>query len=75
MLLAAQTAKGVALYGRGPSPGEPFPIHINKVDILDGIPSDKELRAVVRGLRNRCAAGVSRLQAEHIKEWLNEVCV
>jgi hypothetical protein len=75
MSLAAQTAKDIALYGRVPSPGEPLPIHVNKVDIPDGIPSDRKLRAVVRGLQNGCAAGASGLQAEHIKVWLTDVCV
>jgi hypothetical protein len=73
MLLAAQTVKRIALYGRVPSPGEPLPIHVNKVNIPDGIPSDGELRAVVRGLRNGRAAGAPGLQAEHIKVWLTDV--
>jgi hypothetical protein len=73
MMLAAQTAECVALYGRVPSPGEPLPIHINKVNIPDSLPSDGELRAVMRGLQNRCAAGTSRLQEEYIKVWLTDV--
>ncbi len=50
MSLAAQTAKLVALYGRVASKGDPIPIHVNKADIPDDIPSDGELRAVVREL-------------------------
>jgi hypothetical protein len=69
--LAAQTAKRIALYGRVPSLGAPLPIHINKADILDGPPSNKELRSVIWGLQNGCAAGSSRLQAKHIKVWLS----
>jgi hypothetical protein len=72
MSLATQTAKQIALYGRVPSPGEPLPIHVDKVDILDGPPSNRELRSVVRGLRNVRAAGASGLQAEHIKVWLRD---
>jgi hypothetical protein len=68
--LATQTAERVALYGRVPSPGEPLPIHVDKVAIPDGVPSDQELREVVRGLQNGRAAGASGLQAEHIKVWL-----
>ncbi len=60
------------MYRRVPSPGEPLPIHVNKVDIPDGIPSDGELRAVARGLQNGHAAGASGLQAEHIKVWLTD---
>ncbi len=68
--LATQTADRVALYGRVPPPGEPLPIHVDKVAIPDGVPSEQELREVVRGLRNGRAAGASGLQAEHIKTWL-----
>ncbi len=73
MLLAAQTAKCVALYRKAPPPGGPLPIHVNKADILDGPPSNEELRSVVRGLQNGHAAGASGLQAEHIKVWLHDV--
>ena len=37
-LLTTQTAKHVALYGRVPPPGDPLPIHVDKVDIPDGVP-------------------------------------
>jgi hypothetical protein len=56
-----------------PSPGKPLPIHVDKVDIKDGIPSDRELREVVKGLQNSRAAGASGLKAEHIKVWLSDV--
>ena len=49
MSLAAQTAEQVALYEKVTSLGEPLPIHVNKIGIPDGIPSDQELREVVRG--------------------------
>jgi hypothetical protein len=70
---ATQTAKHVALYGRVASKGDPIPIHVDKADILDDIPSDGELRAVVRELRNRHAAGATGLQTEHIKVCLTDV--
>jgi hypothetical protein len=73
MSLAAQTAKRIALYGRVASKGDPIPIHVNKASIPDNIPSDGELQAVVRELQNRRAAGVTGLQAEHIKVWLTNV--
>jgi hypothetical protein len=50
MLLAAQTAERVALYGRVASKGDPISIHVDKADIPDDIPSDGELWAVVREL-------------------------
>ncbi len=50
MSLAAQTAERVDLYRKVPPPGDPLQIHVDKVDIPDGPPSDGELREVVRGL-------------------------
>jgi hypothetical protein len=73
MSLAAQTAERVALYRRVTSKGDPIPIHVNKADIPDDIPSDGELRAVVRELQNEHAAGTTGLQAEHIKVWLADI--
>ena len=73
MLLAAQTAERVLLYGKVPSPGEPLLIHVNKISIPDGVPSDQELREVVRGLQNGRAVGATGLRAEHIKVWLSDV--
>jgi hypothetical protein len=70
MSLAAQTAKRIALYGRVASKGDPIPIHVNKANIPDDIPSDRELQAVLRELQNGRAAGTTGLQAEHIKVWL-----
>jgi hypothetical protein len=70
MSLAAQTAKRIALYGRVASKGDSIPIHVNKADIPDDIPSDGELRAIVRELQNGHATGATGLQAEHIKVWL-----
>ena len=73
MSLAAQTAEQVALYEKVTSLGEPLPIHVNKIGIPDGIPSDQVLREVVRGLRNGRATGATGLRSEHIKVWLSDV--
>ncbi len=73
MLLASQKAEGVTSYGRVPLPGAPLPIHIDKVNILEGPPCEAELRAVIWGLQNKQAAGVSGQQAKHIKVWLSNV--
>jgi hypothetical protein len=67
MSLASQTAKRVALYWKMTSEGDPIPIHVDKATIPDNIPSDGELRAVVRELQNGHAAGATGLQVEHIK--------
>jgi hypothetical protein len=70
MLLATQTVECVALYGRVPSAGEPLPIHVDKANIPDGPPSNRELWSVVQGVQNGQAVGASGLQAEQIKVWL-----
>jgi hypothetical protein len=70
MSLAAQTSEHVTLYGRVASKGDPIPIHVNKAEILDNIPSDTKLQDCVRALWNGRAAGVTGLQAKHIKVWL-----
>ncbi len=72
MSLATQTAIRIALYGRVASQGDPIPIHVNKADIPDNIPSDRELREAMRALQNGRAAGTTGLQAEHIKVWLSD---
>jgi hypothetical protein len=57
------------------SKGDPIPIHINKANIPDNIPSEGKLQDCMRALWNRHAAGATGLQAEHIKVWLaNAVC-
>ena len=61
------------MYGKVPSPGEPLLIHVDKIGIPDGVPSDQELWEVMRGLRNGRAAGATRLRAEHIKVWLSDI--
>jgi hypothetical protein len=73
MSLAAQTAKHIALYGRVASKEDPIPIHVEKADIRNDIPSDGELRAVVRELQNRHATDTTGLHVEHIKVWLMDV--
>ena len=44
-------------------------------EVDNGVPSNRELREVVRGLQNgrTVGRGASRLQAEHIKVWLSDV--
>jgi hypothetical protein len=73
MSLSAQTAERVTLYGRVASKGDPIPILVIKADIPDNVPSDGELKAVVRELQNGHAVGATGLQAEHIKVWLTDV--
>ncbi len=62
----------VDLYRKVSPPGALLPIHFDKADIPDGLPSDREFQSVVRGLRNRCTAGASGLKAKNIKLWLRD---
>jgi hypothetical protein len=67
MSRASQTAECIALlFGKVISKRGPIPIHVNKADILDDIPSDGELWLVVRELLKGCATGASGPQAENI---------
>ncbi len=68
--LARQTEERKTLHARVPPPGEQLPINVTPFDVPDGVPSDSEIREVVRELQNRRAAGATGLQAEHIKVWL-----
>ena len=70
MSLAAQTAEPVTLYGRVSTKGDPIPIHVDKANIPDDIPSDAKLWDCIRALWNGHAAGLAGLQVEHIKVWL-----
>jgi hypothetical protein len=50
--MAKQTAKQVELYVRAPPMGTSLPFNFLYFEIPDGIPTDKEIRAVVSGLKN-----------------------
>jgi hypothetical protein len=51
--MVKQTAERVELYARAPPMGPPLPYNFPFFAIPDGLPSDAEVREVVRGLRNR----------------------
>ncbi len=71
--LARQTEERKTLNARVPPPGERLPINVTPFDVPDGVPSDSEIREVVRELQNGQAAGATGLHAEHIKVWLRGV--
>ncbi len=71
-MLALQTAERVELYTTVPPPGWLMPINVTPIPVPDGTPTDHEIREVVGKLRNGCAAGATGMQAEHLKEWLQE---
>ncbi len=70
--LARQTKERKTLYARVPPPGERLPINVTPFDVPDGVPSNLEIKEVVRELQNGWAAGETGLQAEHIKVWLQD---
>ena len=57
----------VKLYGQVSPPGDPFLINVEPVSIKDAVPANKEIREVVREMRNTRATGSSRIRAEHMK--------
>ncbi len=71
--LVRQTEERIALYSRVPPPRGLLPINVQPFNICNNIPSNLEIREVVRELQNGRAAGAMGLQAEHIKVWLQDV--
>jgi IMP dehydrogenase/GMP reductase len=68
-----QTSERIKLYRRRDSLGPPIIIDNAKMlteEIRDDTPTDGEIRVAVAELTNGRSAGVSRMQAEHLKEWL-----
>ena len=53
-------------------PGAPIPINVEPFDINDATPTETEIRAVVKGLKNGRSGGVSGIKAEHITQWLRD---
>jgi hypothetical protein len=53
--------------------GTSLPFNFPYFEIPDGIPTDKEIRAVVLGLKNGRAAGATGMRAEYVKTWLSDI--
>ena len=68
-----QTSERVNLYARRISPGDPLPIHVDRIEINDDAPLDGEIRIAASELSNGRAAGASGMRAEHVKEWLRGI--
>jgi hypothetical protein len=68
-----QTEERVELYRRRDSPGLPIILeHAEmRAEIRDDTPDEGEIRAAVAELTNGRSAGASRMQAEHLKGWLD----
>jgi hypothetical protein len=72
-MMANQTDKRVELYARAPPMGTSLPFNFLYFEIPDGIPTNKEVRAVDLGLKNGQAAGATGMRAEHVKTWLSDI--
>ena len=66
--MANQTAERAELYAKVQAPGAPIPINVEPFAIDDSVPKEPEIRAVVKGMRNGRAGGVSGIKAEQIKQ-------
>ena len=54
----------------GTPPGESIPINVEPFEVDDAVPTDSEIRGVVKGMKNGRAGGSGGITAEHIKLWL-----
>ena len=64
------TADQTEVYRQVPSPGEGIPIHVERQNIDDSVPTEDEIEAAVKKLRRNRAGGPSGIRAEDIKGWL-----
>ena len=60
------------IYRRRPPEGEPIPILLQMLSIVDGTPEGGEIAASVHKLRAGRAGGPSGMNVEHLKTWLRE---
>jgi hypothetical protein len=68
-----QTDKHMGLYVRALPMGAALPHNLPHFKISNNMPTDLEMHPVVRGLQNRQAAGATRMRAEHLKGWLDNI--
>ena len=70
-----QTLECVNLYRRRDSPDPPLTVIVGLLtgEIRDDTPTNGKIRVAVAELTNGRSAGASRMQAEHLKEWLQGV--
>ncbi len=66
-------AKHVELYAWAPPMGMALSFNFPHFAIPDGIPTNKEICAVVVGLENGQAARATGMRAEHVKAWLGDI--
>ena len=68
--MVRQTLEQVDLYARRQSPGDPLPVLVDPVEIVNNPPEDGKIRSAVARLSNGRAAGASGMRAEDVKGWL-----
>ena len=51
-------------------PEDPIPINVKSSNIWDDVPYKRDIREVVKQLKNGRAGRASKIQAEDIKSWL-----
>ncbi len=66
-------AKWVELYVKVPPMGVPLPFNFPYFAVPDGVPTDDEVRKVVRGLQNGQVGGATGMKVEHLKGWLDAI--
>ena len=60
------------LYTAQPPTAPPIPIHVQPFPVEDGLPTDDEIGAAIKRLRNGRAPGPSKMKAETLKDWHRE---
>lgn len=58
---------------RSSLPPDRIPIRVAPFDIEDAVLEPDNITQVVRGLKNGKSPGPSKVRAEHLKEWMEEV--
>ncbi len=67
--MECQTLERVNLNARRGSPGYPLSINVERIEINNDVPLDKEICLAAGKLSNGRAGGASEMRAEHVKEW------
>jgi hypothetical protein len=71
--MVKQTAEHVELYARAPPMGAALPHNFPHFAISDDMPTDSEVRTVVRGRKNRQATWATGMRAKHLKGLLDKI--
>ena len=67
------TEDQVDLYLHVPPPGENIPVLVDPFPVEDSVPTEDEIEWAEKRLQNHRSRGPSRMRAEHLKGWLEEL--